>query len=118
MNQRTLCWSSSLLTPDPERALAVMRDIRRRTAARILAVGPATDTKLVLRAMREGASEYLDQGELQAELSEALQRLEASGTAGRIIALLAPSGGSGASTLAVNVATVLAQKHSRCALIG
>lgn len=106
-----------VLAPDAERALDVVRDIRRRTTARILAVGPATNTKLVLRAMREGASEYLDQGELKSELSEALQRLEASGTAGRIIGLLAPGGGSGASTLAVNVATVLAQKYHSCALI-
>ncbi|MBC7819263.1 MAG: hypothetical protein IAG10_20445 [Planctomycetaceae bacterium] len=106
-----------VLAPDAERALDVVRDIRRRTTARILAVGPATNTKLVLRAMREGASEYLDQGELKSELSEALQRLEASGTAGRIIGLLAPGGGSGASTLAVNVATALAQKYHSCALI-
>lgn len=106
-----------VLPPDPERAVTVVRDLRRRTSARILAVGPATDTKLVLRAMREGASEYLDQDELQIEMFDALHRLDESGTAGRIIGLLAPGGGSGASTLAVNVATVLAQKYHRCALI-
>lgn len=105
------------LFPDPERALAVMRDIRRRNMGRMLVVGPTTDTKLVLRAMREGATEYLDQEDLKTELSDALERLEATGSAGRVIAMLAPSGGSGASLLAVNVATVLAQKHSRCALI-
>jgi len=106
-----------VLTPDVERALGVLRDIHRRTAARILAVGPATDTKLVLRALREGALEYLDQGELRTELSDALSRLNASGTMGRIIGVLAPGGGSGASTLAVNVATVLTQKYQSCALI-
>lgn len=106
-----------VFSPDPERAVAVVREIHRKSAARILAVGPTTDTKLVLRAMREGAAEYLDQGELQTELSEALQRMDSSGTSGRIVALLAPCGGSGASTLAVNVATVLAQKHSRSLLM-
>jgi pilus assembly protein CpaE len=105
-----------VLSPAPEDALTVVRELRRRTTVRILAVGPTTDTKLVLRAMREGASEYLDQSELQAELPEALQRLEA-GTSGRIIGVLAPSGGGGGSTIAVNVATVLAQNHHRCALI-
>lgn len=106
-----------VLSPDVERALAVLRDVHRRTAARILAVGPATDTKLVLRALREGALEYLDQGELVTELSDALNRLNASGNMGRIIGVLAPGGGSGASTLAVNVATVLTQKYQSCALI-
>ena len=37
--------------------------------------------------------------------------------AGRMIAVLAPSGGSGSSTLAVNVATVLAKEHKSAALI-
>lgn len=104
------------LAPDPDAALTVVRELRRRAFVRILAVGPTTDTKLVLRAMREGASEYLDQSELQVELPEALQRLEA-GTSGRIIGVLAPGGGGGASTIAANVATVLAQKYHRCALI-
>jgi len=106
-----------VLAPDFERALGVLRDIHRRTTARILAVGPATDTKLVLRALREGALEYLDQGELLTELSDALKRLNASGTLGQIIGVLAPCGGSGASTLAVNVATVLTRKYQSCALI-
>ena len=104
--------------PDPERALGVVRDIGRRTSASILAVGPATDTKLVLRALREGASEYLDLADLRTELAEALLRLSATvETAGRIVVVLAPSGGSGASTIAANVATTLAQKNSSCALL-
>lgn len=106
-----------VLPPDTDRGLAVVRELRRRTSARVLAIGPATDTKLVLRAIREGAAEYLDQKDLPTELSEALQRLQASKTSGRIIGLLAPCGGSGSSTLAVNVATVLAQKSQRCALV-
>jgi pilus assembly protein CpaE len=103
--------------PDPERALSVVREIRRRTAVCILAVGPATETKLVLRALRDGASEYLDQADLKSELTGALQRLQTTTATGRILAVLAPSGGSGASTLAVNVATVLAQKHHGCLLL-
>jgi pilus assembly protein CpaE len=104
--------------PNPERALAVVRDIGRRTSASILAVGPATDTKLVLRALREGASEYLDLADLRNELFEALQRLDTvEQAAGRIVVVLAPSGGSGASTVAVNVATGLAQKQASCALL-
>ena len=36
---------------------------------------------------------------------------------GRVIAVLAPSGGSGSSTLAVNLAASLAKTHKTCALI-
>jgi pilus assembly protein CpaE len=39
-----------------------------------------------------------------------------SNNAGRTIALLAPSGGSGSSTLAVNMATILAKEHKRAML--
>jgi pilus assembly protein CpaE len=102
---------------DPERALTVLQDLRRRVAEGILAVGPATDTKLVLRALREGASEYLDQTDLRPELTGALQRRDTTEKVGRVIAVLAPSGGSGGSTIAANVATILAQNHSGCALI-
>jgi pilus assembly protein CpaE len=103
--------------PDAERALAVVQDLRRRIEAPILAVGPATDTKLVLRALREGASEYIDQADLRPELAGALARLDSSEKAGRVIAVLAPSGGSGASLLAANVAVALMQKSNGCALI-
>ena len=43
----------------------------------------------------------------------ATQRQEAGG----VIAVLAPSGGSGSSTLAVNIATVLAKEHKTAALV-
>lgn len=106
-----------VFSPNPERALTVIQDLRRRIGAGILAVGPATDTKLVLRALREGASEYLDQADLRSELSGALARRGAAEKAGRLIVVLAPSGGSGGSTLASNVAIVLARNYNGCALL-
>src|SRR5260370_1015368 len=36
---------------------------------------------------------------------------------GRVVAVLAPSGGSGSSTLAVNVATVFAKQHQSALLV-
>ena len=51
----------------------------------------------------------------------ALDRWRASqvghGETGKLIAALAPSGGSGTSTLAVNLATVLAKQHKTVGLI-
>ena len=106
-----------VMSPDVVKALALIHEIRLRTTARVLAIGQAIDTKLVLRTIRDGATEYLDQSDLKTELTEALQRLDAAVTSGRIIAVVAPGGGCGASTVAVNVATALAQKYHSCALI-
>ena len=106
-----------VFSPNPERALTVVQDLRRRVGTGILAVGPATDTKLVLRALREGASEYLDQADLRTELSGALARRGSAEKMGRVIAVLGPSGGSGASILAANIAVALAQKHNGCTLL-
>jgi pilus assembly protein CpaE len=109
-----------VLGPDPERALAVMGEVVRKVKSRVLVVGPAS-SKLVLRALRGGGTDYVDEGDLEAELQTALRLLrdEASGRTGdgRLIAVLAPSGGSGSSTLATNVAAALAREHKEVALV-
>lgn len=104
-----------VMSPNPERALLALNEARLLTQVRILAVGPASDPRLVLRTLRSGASDYLDETELDTELQAALGRLQAELPAqaepARTIALLAPSGGSGSSTLAANIAVVLAREH-------
>src|SRR5262249_55259797 len=109
------------LAPDPERALTVLATLRGKVQARMLVVGPPSDTKLVLRTLRSGADDYVDESELAAELESALSRLRAELAArialsGRVLAVLAPSGGSGSSTVAANLATVLAKEHKSAAL--
>ena len=110
-----------ILPPDFDRSLEVVRDIRRRVQSKhVFAVGPTADSKFVLRVMREGANEYLDQADLTQELSAAIERLklaESGQRSGKTIALLSPSGGTGCSTLAVNLATVLAQQSGGCVLL-
>ena len=110
-----------ILPPAFDRSLEVVRDIRRRVQPmHVFAVGPTADSKFVLRAMREGANEYLDQADLTQELSAAIERLkleESGRRSGKTIALLSPSGGTGCSTLAVNLATVLAQQGGGCVLL-
>jgi pilus assembly protein CpaE len=112
---------------DPERAVAAMSVIESfgktegRSGATVLAVGPASDPKMVLRALRGGIDDYVDEAELEVELKAALQRWRAKRASksrtGRLIAILAPSGGSGSSTLAVNVAASLARAHDKSLLI-
>ena len=112
------------LPANPERSLALLDwlgKMPRQHGERVLAIGPAADPKLVLRALRGAVDDYLDQDELESELIAALGRWRASmamqDEAGRVIAVLAPSGGSGSSTLAANLATVLAKQHKSSVLI-
>jgi pilus assembly protein CpaE len=113
-----------VLPEDPERALAaldLLEKFPRNEATRVLAIGPAADSKLVLRALRGLVDDYLDQNDLEAELVAALSRCKASlarkDERGRAIAVLGPSGGAGSSTLAANVATVLAKEHKSALLL-
>jgi pilus assembly protein CpaE len=110
-----------VLAPDVEKGLEVLLKLRGRIAGHLLAVGPVSDSKLILRALQSGADHYLDETELDTELAAGLSRLkikqEAQTPSGRLLALLSTSGGSGASTLAVNLATVLAKEQHKCALL-
>lgn len=109
-----------VLSPDAAIGFDVMREARRLMVGPILAVGPVSDPKLHLRAIREGAEHYLVEEELEAELEMVLKRLPKSAALqprGKLIAVLASSGGSGGSTLAVNVASALARKNKNCVLV-
>src|SRR5439155_23345564 len=109
------------LWPEPDQGLEAIRQLRRAVSCQIVAVGEVSDPKLILRALQHGADHYVDSGELETEIEAALARLklkqEGAAPAGRILAVLASSGGSGASTLAVNLATLLAKEHQKCALL-
>src|SRR5262249_47884135 len=102
-----------VLSPDPERGLEALRKLRPQATGYLLAVGQASEPKLILRALHEGADLFLDEAELETGLDAALARWQSKGEAaaptGRVLAVLASSGGSGASTIAVNLATVLAK---------
>ena len=113
-----------MLPAEPERSLDVLDwlgKLPRQNGERVLAIGPAADPKMVLRALRGAVDDYLDEADLETELMAALGRWRGSlarqEEAGRVIAVLAPSGGSGSSTLAANLATVLARQHRSVALL-
>ncbi|MGH7227001.1 MAG: hypothetical protein ACRELF_27615, partial [Gemmataceae bacterium] len=111
-----------VLSPFTDQALDLLRKIRSQVRGPVLAVGVASDSKLILRALHEGADHYLDEADLAAQLDSVLLRLQIKDEEirqpdGQVIALLGASGGSGSSTLAVNLASVLARDYERCALI-
>jgi pilus assembly protein CpaE len=106
--------------PDAENAMNLMGILLRETKVQIIVVGPAS-SRLVLRALRGGASDYVDEADLEVDIQAALKRLREQGAApdkaGRIIAVLSPCGGSGSSTLAANVAAALARERKEVALV-
>lgn len=110
-----------VLSSEPERGLDLLGRLRRQTSGYLLAVGQASEPKLILRALHQGADHFLDEAELETGLEAALARMqrkdETAASNGRVVAVLPAGGGCGASTLAVNVATTLAKEHGRCALV-
>jgi len=109
-----------IMPPDSNRGLAVLRELRGATQQPVLVAGPADNPKLILQILREGADEYLDKDDLGAELETALARLklkrQASTCDGKVIGVLAASGGAGSSTVAANLAAALAQDVDHTAL--
>ena len=114
-----------VLPSDPATGLEALREACSTVPnAYCLVVGPTTDAQVILQTLREGADEYLDEASVEMQLAAALVRLKtkrisppAPDETGRVIAVLAPSGGSGSSTIAANVSTVLARSHGECGLI-
>jgi len=98
-----------------QEALAAIRTAREITDAPILAAGePAVAT--VREAMRAGAREFIDLGNMREDLSAALINIENEGAVasrrGKVFSLFSPVGGAGVSTAAVNLAVSLAEMHA------
>ena len=112
-----------VLSPDPELAWQCLELAHPTDWGRIVVVGPVSDGRLVVQALRTGIHDYVDDANLEADLRTALGRLKqrspaaTTQTQGKIIACVPASGGCGASTIAVNVATALARENKRAALV-
>ena len=110
-----------LPSANPDYGLEVIGRLREISSGHLLAVGKITDPKLILHSLQVGADVFLDEAELETELEAALSRLRVkekpSGRTGRLLGVLSASGGSGSSTLAVNIAAHLAREHGQANLI-
>ena len=98
--------------------LAVIK--RQHPATGILVVLPRLDGTLVLDAMRSGATECVAEPITQEELTAALARIAAqrpSRRRGDVFAVIGAKGGVGATTVAVNVATMLNKLHPSSTLL-
>ena len=111
------------------KALKLMSDtlggisLRKAASKRVVAVGPP-DAQLILQAMRNGVTDYLDQAKIQADLKQWFEDQKSTDNLmahlrepGRIISVLPAGGGVGASTLAANLAVAMATPDHPVALV-
>jgi len=92
--------------------------------AAVLAVGPM-DPPLIVAAMRAGAREYLDESFSDSNLIEALSRMAASHEQSRVdrvgraklYAVFSAKGGSGGTTVAINLAMALQERVQGVAVV-
>jgi pilus assembly protein CpaE len=92
--------------------------------AAIFAVGPMTQPQLIVGAMRAGVREYLERPTTTTDLLEAFVRLTSmrrkpgsENSRGKVFTIVNAKGGSGATTVAVNLALALQSIHHSTALV-
>jgi len=92
--------------------------------AAVFAVGPMTQPQLIVSAMRSGVREYIERPTTTTDLLEAFVRLTSTrrkpgreGSRGKVFTIVNAKGGSGATTVAVNLALALQSIHHSTALI-
>ena len=112
---------------DPELALQTTERLHQIFLKRIsiVGVGARLDAGILLRAVRNGCSEFLTKPIEPSELIDALNRFHAvmavsphaqSGI-GRVIAFFGAKGGVGTTMLAVHLATYLVRQHGKKTLL-
>ncbi len=90
----------------------------------LFAVGPMTQPQLIVSAMRSGVREYIERPTTTTDLLEAFVRLTATrrkpgreSSRGKVFTIVNAKGGSGATTVAVNLAMALQSVHHSTALV-
>ena len=90
----------------------------------LFAIGSMTQPQVIVSAMRSGAREFIERPTTTTDLLEAFVRLStaqrkgrAKGHAGKVFTVVNAKGGSGATTIAVNMALALQAAHGSVALV-
>jgi pilus assembly protein CpaE len=110
---------------DTDRALALIAELSRRTpASEVCAVSRSNDGQLILRAIRAGAREFLT---LPIQVEDLLTTLRALATTDKktgkrprgstMIAVAGATGGVGSTSIAVNLASILAASPARSVVL-
>ena len=90
----------------------------------VFAIGSLNQPQVIVNAMRSGAREYIERPTTTTDLLEAFVRLTAAqrrvkqeGPRGKVFSVINAKGGSGATTVAVNLALALQAAHGQTALV-
>jgi pilus assembly protein CpaE len=90
----------------------------------VFAIGSLTQPQLIVSAMRAGAREYIERPTTTTDLLEAFVRLTSTrrkpgrdSSRGKVFTIVNAKGGSGATTVAVNLALALQSVHHSTALV-
>jgi pilus assembly protein CpaE len=90
----------------------------------VFAIGNMSQPQVIVSAMRSGAREFIERPTTTTDLLEAFVRLTAAQrkvqreeTRGRVFTVVNAKGGSGATTVAVNLALALQSAHGNVALV-
>ena len=93
-------------------------------ATAVFAIGTMSQPQLIVSAMRVGAKEFIERPTTTTDLLEAFVRLSTNqrkvkrdGPRGRVFTVVNAKGGSGATTIAVNLALALQSAHGNVALV-
>ncbi len=112
----------------PSDSLAALRAIelihQELPGSAVFAIGSMSQPQIIVSAMRSGAREFIERPTTTTELLEAFVRLSASQrkvqreeVRGRVFTVVNAKGGSGATTIAVNLALALQSAHGNVALV-
>ena len=110
---------------NPERGAAAIELLHNTTSGlAIFALGAMNQPMAIVAVMRAGACEYLDREGSTSALLEAFtrhnsrrQKLQRSSASAKVFTFINAKAGSGATTLAVNTATLLQQTQGSVALV-
>ena len=90
----------------------------------VFAIGTMSQPQLIVSAMRVGAKEFIERPTTTTDLLEAFVRLSSNqrkvkrdGPRGKVFTVVNAKGGSGATTIAVNLALALQSAHGNIALV-
>lgn len=106
---------------DPASARQLIENVRSTTSVRLVAVGRTANPSQIIACVQSGAADYVDRdAPLGPQLAEVLGRSRSEPTGnrlGRLVAVTSSSGGCGRSTVAVNLAVLLATRDRPCGLV-
>jgi pilus assembly protein CpaE len=109
-------------TPVALRAIELLHQEMPDSA--VFAIGNLSQPQVIVSAMRSGAREFIERPTTTTDLLEAFVRLTAAqrrvrqeGPRGKVFSVLNAKGGSGATTVAVNLALALQSSHGQTALV-